>query len=50
MPQCQAFRDAGLRVSIDTMNPREAEIGAKAGAELILSVNRGNRDAAADWG
>jgi dihydropteroate synthase-like protein len=46
----KALRGAGLRVSIDTMNPREAQLGAKAGAELILSVNRTNREAAADWG
>jgi dihydropteroate synthase-like protein len=46
----RAVRDEGLAVSIDTFNPREAEIGAKAGAELVLSVNRTNRDAARDWG
>ncbi len=46
----KAMRDTGLRVSIDTMNPREAELGARAGAELILSVNHANREAAADWG
>jgi len=46
----KALRDFGLRVSIDTMNQREAQEGAKAGAELILSVNATNRDAAADWG
>jgi dihydropteroate synthase-like protein len=45
-----ALRDAGQRVSIDTMNPREAEMGAQAGAELILSVNHSNRELAADWG
>jgi dihydropteroate synthase-like protein len=44
------LRDEGLRVSIDTFNHREAELGAKAGAELVLSVNHTNRDAAKDWG
>ena len=36
--------DEGMRVSVDTFNPAEASAGAKAGAELILSVNRANRD------
>jgi dihydropteroate synthase len=40
----------GHRVSIDTMNPAEATAAAKAGAELVLSVNAGNRHAARDWG
>jgi len=44
------LRDEGMRVSIDTFNAVEAAAGARAGAELILSVNRSNRDAAADWG
>ena len=44
-------KDAGLsRVSIDTFNVDEAQRGARAGAELILSVNRTNRAAARDWG
>ncbi len=46
----RALREDGLRVSVDTFHPREAEAAAKAGAELILSVNRVNRDAARDWG
>ena len=29
---------------------RDRRRGAEAGAELVLSVNSGNRDAAADWG
>lgn len=45
-----ALRAEGLRVSIDTFNPSEALWGARAGAELILSVNATNRDAARDWG
>jgi dihydropteroate synthase-like protein len=44
------LRDAGLRVSLDTFSVQEAAAGARAGAELILSVNRTNRDAARDWG
>ena len=46
----KALRDEGLRVSLDTFNVTEAERGVKAGAELVLSVNRANRDAACDWG
>src|SRR5262249_48892576 len=46
----KALKDAGLRVSLDTFDISEAERGARAGAELILSVNRTNRDAACDWG
>jgi dihydropteroate synthase-like protein len=46
----RALRDAGRRVSIDSLNPREIEPAVAAGAELVLSVNSANRDAAADWG
>jgi dihydropteroate synthase-like protein len=46
----RSLRDEGLRISLDTFNPAEAETGARAGAELILSVNKSNRDAAASWG
>ncbi|MCI0682622.1 MAG: DUF6513 domain-containing protein [Gemmataceae bacterium] len=46
----RALRNEGLRVSIDSFNPWEAERGAKAGAELVLSVNQTNRDAARSWG
>jgi dihydropteroate synthase-like protein len=46
----KALRDAGLRVSIDSMNVAEIAAAAKAGAELVLSVNVTNRAAAADWG
>jgi dihydropteroate synthase-like protein len=49
--QCvQALKGEGLRVSIDSLNPREIAPAVKAGAELVLSVNASNRDAAADWG
>ncbi|AMV38332.1 DUF6513 domain-containing protein [Planctomyces sp. SH-PL62] len=46
----KALKDAGLRVSIDTFDPDEAALAVAAGAELVLSVNAGNRDAARDWG
>jgi dihydropteroate synthase-like protein len=46
----RALRDAGRRASIDSLNPREIEPAVAAGAELVLSVNRTNRAAAADWG
>jgi dihydropteroate synthase-like protein len=42
--------DAGFRCSIDTFNPWEAEQATKTGAELVLSVNHTNRQAAVDWG
>jgi len=44
------LREDDIRVSVDTFNPREAEMGARAGAELVLSVNKTNRDAARSWG
>jgi dihydropteroate synthase-like protein len=46
----KALRDEGLRVSLDSFDAWEAEQAARAGAELILSVNRTNREAACDWG
>jgi dihydropteroate synthase len=46
----RALRDLGLRVSIDSLNPREIAAGVKAGAELVLSVNSSNCEQAADWG
>jgi dihydropteroate synthase len=46
----RCLRDEGMRVSIDTFDPAEAAAGAKAGAELVLSVNQANRAAAVDWG
>jgi dihydropteroate synthase-like protein len=45
----RALCEDGLRVSIDTFNPLEAEAGARAGAELILSVNKSNRTEAHSW-
>jgi len=46
----RALRDDGHRVSIDSSNPTEIAPAVRAGAELVLSVNRTNRDAARDWG
>ena len=46
----KAIKDLGLRVSIDSLNPVEISAAVKAGAELVLSVNATNRDAALDWG
>lgn len=42
--------DLGLRVSVDTFDPREAAAGARAGAEMVLSVDATNREQAPDWG
>lgn len=46
----RALREAGHRVSIDSLNPLEIAPAVKAGAELVLSVNSSNREAALDWG
>lgn len=46
----RALRDAGHRVSVDSLTTAEIELAARAGAELILSVNSSNREAAVDWG
>lgn len=40
----------GMRVSIDSIDPREIALAVRGGAGLVLSVNSENRDAAADWG
>ena len=45
-----ALRSEGHRVSIDSLNPQEIERAVGAGAELVLSVNSSNREAAVDWG
>ena len=45
-----ALRELGLRVSIDSFNRQEVERAVAAGAELVLSVNSTNREAACDWG
>jgi dihydropteroate synthase-like protein len=46
----RALRDEGTRVSIDSFNPREVEAAVAGGAELVLSVNSTNREAARSWG
>jgi dihydropteroate synthase len=46
----RALREAGHRVSIDTFDPVEVSAAVAEGAELVLSVNRSNLDAVADWG
>lgn len=42
--------DEGMRVSIDSFEPREIAPAVRAGASLVLSVNSTNVAAAADWG
>jgi dihydropteroate synthase len=46
----RALRDEGYRVSVDSLNPAEIGPAVKAGAELVLSVNSTNCEAALDWG
>jgi dihydropteroate synthase len=46
----RALKAEGHRVSIDSLNPAEIGPAVKAGAELVLSVNATNREAARDWG
>lgn len=46
----RSLKDEGHRVSIDSLNIAEIETAVQAGAELVLSVNSSNRDAACDWG
>lgn len=46
----RALRDDGHRVSVDSTDSREIGPATRAGAELVLSVNSSNRDAAPDWG
>jgi hypothetical protein len=46
----RALKSEGHLVSIDSLQPAEIEPAVRAGAELVLSVNSTNRDAARDWG
>lgn len=46
----RALKEDGHRVSIDSLNPAEIAPAVAAGAELVLSVNATNREAAPDWG
>jgi dihydropteroate synthase-like protein len=40
------LRAAGMRVSVDSFEPAEIRAAVEAGAELVLSVNRSNREVA----
>ena len=46
----KSLKDAGHRVSVDSLNPVEIAAAAKNGAELVLSVNATNVKHSADWG
>lgn len=46
----KAICDQGIQVSIDSLNVAEIELAVNAGANLVLSVNHTNRNAAPDWG
>ena len=46
----RALKSEGHRVSIDSLQPAEIEPAVRAGAELVLSVNATNRQAAKEWG
>ncbi len=46
----RALCDQGYRISIDSLQTAEIEPAVRAGAELVLSVDSSNRDAARDWG
>jgi dihydropteroate synthase-like protein len=43
------LRDEGFRISIDSFNAAEVEAALAAGAELVLSVNGTNLEAARRW-
>ncbi|MEM7232647.1 MAG: DUF6513 domain-containing protein, partial [Planctomycetota bacterium] len=44
----KALRSEGIRVSVDSLDPREIRAGVSAGAELVLSVNSQNIEVARD--
>lgn len=44
------LRSEGFRVSVDSLQAEEISKGVARGAELVLSVNSSNRQAAPDWG
>ncbi len=46
----RGLRSEGCRVSIDSYNPAEIAPAVKAGAELVLSVNKTNLRHACQWG
>jgi dihydropteroate synthase-like protein len=45
----RALRGEGFRVSVDSFNPDEVEAALAAGAELVLSINGSNTEAARRW-
>lgn len=45
-PVVRELREAGMRVSIDSFDPPEIHTAIEAGAELVLSVNGSNLEAA----
>lgn len=46
----RALHDAGHRVSVDSFDREEVQAAVASGAELVLSVNKSNREYALDWG
>lgn len=46
----KALRDEGISLSVDTFDVWEASTATAAGVDLVLSVNRSNREASRDWG
>jgi dihydropteroate synthase-like protein len=49
-PAVEALKARGLRISVDSFDPAEVADAVAAGAELVLSVNASNREAAPAWG
>jgi len=46
----RALRSEGYRVAIDRPHPAEIAAAVRAGAELVLPVDKTNREQACDWG
>ncbi len=46
----RGLAELGIRTSVDSFDPAEVAAAVAAGAELVLSVNSSNVEAAADWG
>lgn len=46
----RALKQEGLRLSVDSFDSWEVQQACQAGAELVLSVNSSNLEAAAEWG
>jgi len=49
-PYVAALVERGWKASVDSFDPVEVARAVAAGADLVLSVNATNRDAAPDWG